>query len=189
MGLEAVERQVERLSASDRELVEEGLASVAELMVEAGPAAVAEITDGLQRRSPANEEPAGASLEVRNLLRVFEDWQRVRDESVSTAELARHGVNRQVLLQWRKAHKLLALNVPFKREVLYPVWQFGDNGQPLEVVRSLLEAAQEARLSPTDLHFFMTRIPSDGTTMADRLQTGAVDDVLAAVRASGAHGG
>src|SRR4051812_1888170 len=105
MSLQSVQRQVERLPERDRELVEEGLASVAELMVEAGPDAVAEVAESLQRLDAPNDD-GGASLEARNLLRVFRDWQRVRDECISTSDLAKHGINRQVLEQRRKADRL-----------------------------------------------------------------------------------
>jgi hypothetical protein len=186
--LKSLKRQVERLPAGDRELVEEGLASVAELMVEARTDAVVEVTESLERLDSPTDA-GGASLEARNLLRIFGDWQRVRDESVSTGELAKHGINRQVLEHRRKAGRLLALRVPFKRELVYPVWQFGGDGHPLESLGPLLEAAQEARLSPTDLHFVMTRTDREGSSLADRLRDGEVDDVLVAVRASGAQGG
>lgn len=187
MDLDSVQQKVDRLDDDDRKLVEDGLASFAELTVEADRHAVAEVSEGLRRLETPEDQ--GASLEARNLLRVFKDWQRVRDESVSTGELTKYGINRQVLGQRRKAGRLLALQVPFKRDWLYPVWQFSDDGQPLAALQELLDAARSARLSPTDLHFLMTRTDSAGRSLADDLRAGAVDDVLAAVRASGAQGG
>jgi hypothetical protein len=79
--------------------------------------------------------------------------------------------------------------VPFNRALRYPVWQFGDDGHPLESLPQLLDAAQEARLSPTDLHFLMTSTRGGGLPLADRLREGDVDHVLAAVRAAVAQGG
>jgi hypothetical protein len=186
--LESISRQVARLPADHRAIVEEGLASVAALMIDAPSETAAEVAENLQKLD-SSEDPQGDALEARNLLRIFEDWQRVRDQSITTGDLAKLGVNRQVLEQHRKAHKLLALEVPFKRELLYPAWQFDQTGHPLDGIGRLMDAAQEARLSPTDLHFFMSRVPPGGSAPSDQLAAGDVDEIVAAVRAAGAQGG
>jgi hypothetical protein len=139
---------------------------------------------------PDTGEPSLAELEKANKTHRFEQWRQAIRESFSTGELEeRFGVSRQQLEQLRKRRKLLGLQPPFERGFVYPVWEFGEDARPHELIPALLEAAEEAQLDPLSLHRLMvseTATPRGPLMLA--LKAGEDDDVLEVVRAAGAQG-
>lgn len=53
-------------------------------------------------------------------------------------------MSRQRLGQLRKEKRLLGLRLPIRREVYYPLWQFGEDGRPLGILPRLMEASEES---------------------------------------------
>lgn len=188
MGLTAVQEEVDRLPKKDRELVEQGIVNVFRLMTAGSRDHVAAVVEKLQPEVEKPEESADA-LETRNLLRVFADWQQVRAQSVSGEQLNNLGIGKEALEGRRRRGTLLALKVPFSKGFFYPRWQFGIDGQPLKAIPRLLKQAKLSRLTPTDLHFLMTREDERERSLAGRLEVGEDTEVLAAIAAAGAQGG
>jgi hypothetical protein len=100
------------------------------------------------------------------------------------------GVSRQQLKHVRDRGKLVALRLPMHREFVYPAWQFDSaTGQPLDGIPDVLEAAEEAKLSPLGLHLLMVSPAAEArTTPAERLAAGKHDYVVELVAASNANG-
>ena len=121
------------------------------------------------------------------MLRVFDGWQEVLARSISGPELAKRlGVSRQRLNVLRREDRLLGLKVPIRRELHYPVWQFGEDGQPLTAMPRLLEAAREARLDPRDLDALMVSASAGaGKPPIEHLRAGDEEYVLGIIRAAG----
>jgi hypothetical protein len=131
-----------------------------------------------------------AELEKLNAATRFEQWRQAIRESFSTAELEeKFGVSRQRLEQLRKQRKLFGVQPPFERSFSYPAWQFDDDGRPRDLVPTLLEAAEEARIDALSLHRLMvseTATPRGPLLLA--LKEGEDAYVLDVVRTSGAQG-
>lgn len=127
------------------------------------------------------------SLERENVLRVFDGWQELLGRSVGGPEVAKRlGVSRQRLNALRREDRLLGLKVPIRRELHYPVWQFGEDGQPLPAMPQLLLAAREAGLHPRDLDALMVSTDAgEGKTLIEYLRAGDEAYVLGVIRAAG----
>lgn len=129
-----------------------------------------------------------AGLERQNVLRVFDGWQEVLARSIGGPELAKRlGVSRQRLNMLRREDRLLGLKVPIRRELHYPSWQFGRDGQPLANLPRLLEVAREAELHPRDLDALMVSADAgEGKPLVEHLRAGDEAYVLGVIRAAGA---
>ena len=137
-----------------------------------------------------DDEPSLAQLEKLNAATRFEQWRQAIRESFSTRELEeKFGVSRQRLEQLRKQRKLFGLQPPFERGFFYPAWQFDEDGRARDLVPSLLEAAEDARIDPLSLHRLMV---SDSATprgpLLLALKEGEDEYVINVVRSSGAQG-
>ncbi len=121
------------------------------------------------------------------MLRVFDGWQELLARSISGPEMAKRlGVSRQRLNALRREDRLLGLKVPIRRELRYPVWQFGEDGQPLAAMSRLLEAAREAGLDPCDLDALMVSASAgEGKPPIEHLRAGDEVYVLGIIRAAG----
>lgn len=140
---------------------------------------------------PARVDAASlATLQVRNLLRVWAGWGRFLERSLPGSLVQRQlGVSRQRLQQLRAEGKLIGFTVPGRRDFYYPVWQFDPAGFPVASLPRLLAAAAEARLGLETLDALMTTPESGGgTPLSERLRRGEEAQVLAAVRAAVALG-
>jgi hypothetical protein len=126
-------------------------------------------------------------LERENMLRVFDSWQELLGRSLGGPELARRlGVSRQRLSVLRREGRLLGLRVPIRRELHYPVWQFGEDGRPLAALPRLLEAAREVGLHPRDLDALMVSADAgEGKPPIEHLRAGEEAYVLGVIRAAG----
>jgi hypothetical protein len=112
---------------------------------------------------------------------------RLQQESLSGSWLSsRLGVGTQRLDAMRRAGELLGVRRPGGQDYLYPAWQFGPDGKPLDVVPRLVAAARAQGLADERLYEILTsRTGLSGTTrLADALREGREDYVLAAVRSS-----
>ncbi len=127
------------------------------------------------------------ALERENMLRVFDGWQDLLARSISGPEVARRlGVSRQRLSALRREDRLLALKVPIRRELHYPVWQFGEDGRLLTAMPRLLEAAREAGLDPRDLDALMVSASAgERKPPIEHLWAGDEAYVLGIIRATG----
>ena len=121
------------------------------------------------------------------MLRVFDGWQEVLARSISGRELAKRlGVSRQRLNALRREDRLLGLNVPIRRELHYPAWQFGEDGQPLTAMPRLLETAREVGLDPRDLDALLVSASAgEGKPPIEHLRAGDEAYVVGIVRATG----
>lgn len=144
---------------------------------------------GRDNASPRIADPDEqlADLERQNVLRVFDGWQELLARSVGGPEVAKRlGVSRQRLNTLRREDRLLGLKVPIRRELHHPVWQFGEDGQPLPAMPQLLMAAREAGLHPRDLDALMVSADAgEGKTLIEHLRTGNEAYVLGVIRAAG----
>jgi hypothetical protein len=187
-----VTRELERLPRKRREAISDTLTAVARTLLSRPSASILELESRLRETAPVTGEPETASpelleeLETRNALRRFASWRRVEERCIPGPELARAlGVSRQRLEQLRDERRLLALRIPFRREAMYPVWQFGPDGSPLPVMPRVLQAAEEARLSALDLDALVTSEGAgNGRTPAELLRAGETEYVLGLVRAA-----
>jgi hypothetical protein len=127
------------------------------------------------------------ALERQNMLRVFDGWQELLARSISGPELAKRlGVSRQRLNALRREDRLLGLKVPIRRELHYPVWQFGEDGQPLTAMPGLFAAAREAGLDPRALDALMVSAGAgEGKPPIEHLRAGDEAYVHGIIRAAG----
>jgi hypothetical protein len=186
MSFKTLEHEVARLPESDREEAEDAVTAVGTVLIHDTNALMH--VARLVRPDMADDEPRSApAQEARNLRRVFALWRRAGEESLTADDL---GVSRQQLKHLRDGGKLVALRLPMHREFVYPAWQFDSGtGQPLDGIPDVLEAADEARLSPLGLHLLMVSPAADeGTTPAEWLAAGEQDSVVELVAAANAHG-
>lgn len=177
----------------EREALSGTISRITRVLLDGSSVDVAALEDKL-RRDPEDEgHPASLDeLEVRNRLRVFARYREIGERSLSGPMLQeRLGVSRQRLGQLRNEKRLLGLRLPIRREVHYPLWQFGEDGRPLGIVPRLIEASEEAGMGALALDALMTNLAAvdagDGETPADLLRTGdpeAEEYVLGAVRAA-----
>jgi hypothetical protein len=128
-----------------------------------------------------------SDLERENMLRVFDGWQALLARSLGGPELARRlGVSRQRLNVLRREERLLGLRVPIRRELHYPVWQFGEDGRPLAVLPRLVEAAREVGLHLRDLDALMVSADAgEGKPLIEHLRAGDEAYALGVIRAAG----
>ncbi len=187
-----VTRALERLPKRRRDAISDTLTAVARTLISRPSDSVLELESRLRETAPATGEPEAATpelleeLDTRNTLRRFASWRRLEERCIQGPELARQlGVSRQRLEQLRDERRLLALRIPFRREAMYTVWQFGPDGSPLPSMPRLLETAQESRLSALDLDALMTSEGAgNGRTPAELLQVGETEYVLGLVWAA-----
>jgi hypothetical protein len=186
MSFKTLEHEVARLPESDREEAEDAVTAVGTVLIHDTNALMH--VARLVRPDMADDEPRSATAqEARNLRRVFALWRRAGEESLTADDL---GVSRQQLKHLRDGGKLVGLRLPMHREFVYPAWQFDSaTGQPLNGIPDVLEAAEEAKLSPLGLHLLMvSQAAEEGTTPAEWLAAGKQDYVVELVAAANAHG-
>ena len=185
MSLKTLEHEVARLPESDREEAEDAVTAVGSVLIQ-DTGALLDVAR-LVRAATDEESQSPAAQEARNLRRVFALWRRAGEESLTADDL---GVSRQQLKHLRDGGKLVALRLPMHREFVYPAWQFDSaTGQPLDGIPEVLEAAEEAKLSPLGLHLLMvSKAAEEGTTPAQWLAAGKPDYVIEFVAAANAHG-
>lgn len=189
-----VEKSFLELPRGEREALSGAVSGVARVLLDGSSADIAALENKL-RREKENEQHSDSleELEVRNKLRVFARYREIEERSLSGPELQeRLGVSRQRLGQLRKEERLLGLRLPIRREVYYPLWQFGEDGRPLGILPRLIEAAEEAGMGALALDALMTNpgaVDSEagGDTPAELLRSGdpeAEEYVLGVVRAA-----
>jgi hypothetical protein len=186
MSFKTLEHEVARLPESDREEAEDAVTAVATVLIHDTNALMH--VARLVRPDMADDEPQSATAqEARNLRRVFALWRRAGEESLTADDL---GVSRQQLKHLRDGGKLVALRLPMHREFVYPAWQFDSaTAQTLNGIPDVLQAAEEAKLSPLGLHLLMVSpAAEEGTTPAEWLAAGKHDYVVELVAAANAHG-
>ena len=109
------------------------------------------------------------------------------DESLSGSWLStRLGIGTHRLDAMRRGGELLGVRRPGGHDFLYPAWQFAPDGQPLPVVRRLVQTARGAGMSDERLYEVLasrTGIGGRGR-LADALREGREDYVLSVVRTS-----
>lgn len=83
----------------------------------------------------------------------------------------------------RRDGELIAVRRPGASEWLYPAWQL-ERGRPRPGIARIVAAAREAGLDAAALYELLTKPLGlrGGTTLADLLRQGRIDDVVAAVR-------
>lgn len=187
-----IEKSFLKLPRGEREMLSGAISSVARVLLDGSSEDIAALENKL-RRGRKNDSDSLEELEVRNKLRVFARYREIEERSLSSTELReRLGVSRQRLGQLRKEARLLGVRLPIRREVYYPLWQFGEDGRPLEAMPRLIEASEEAGLGSLALDVLMTNpeaaeSEAGGSTLADLLQSGGPEIeeyVLGAVHAA-----
>lgn len=190
-----VEKSFRELPKGEREALSSVINSIARVLMGGSAAEISALESRLRRDERRIDSLD--DLEARNNLRVFARYREIEERSLAGYGLQEQlGVSRQRLGQLRKEKKLLGVRLPLRREVYYPLWQFGEDGRPLRSLPRLIEASEEAGLGTLALDALMA-IPSamdvgENQTPADLLRAGdpeAEDYVLAAVRASLSGGG
>lgn len=186
MSLKTLEHEVARLPESHRQEAEDAVTAVGSTLMQ-DMAALMEAAQLVRSETAADEPHSRAAQEARNLRRVFGLWRRAAEESLTGDDL---GVSRQQLKHLRDGGKLVAFELPMRRGFVYPAWQFDSTtGLPLDGIGELLEAAEDAKLSPLGLHLLMVSpAAEDETTPAEWLAAGKRDYVVELVAASNAHG-
>lgn len=189
-----IEKSFLELPRGEREALSDAVSGVARVLLDGSSEDIVALENKL-RREKENDQHSDSleELEVRNKLRVFARYRGIEERSLSGSELqARLGVSRQRLGQLRKEERLLGLRLPIRREVYYPLWQFGEDGRPLAVLPRLIEDAEEAGMGALALDALMTNpdaveSEADGNTPAGLLRSGepeAEKYVLGVVRAA-----
>lgn len=177
----------------EREALSGAISRITRVLLDGSSEDIAALEDKLRRNREEERHPARLDeLEVRNELRVFARYREIEERSLSGPELQeRLGVSRQRLGQLRKEKRLLGLRLPIRREVYYPLWQFGEDGRPLGVLARLIEAAEEAGIGAIALDSLTTNPAAvdagDEETSADLLRSDdpeAEEYVLGVVRAA-----
>ena len=109
------------------------------------------------------------------------------DESLSGSWLStRLGIGTHRLDAMRRGGELLGVRRPGGHDFLYPAWQFAPDGQPLPVVRRLVQTARGAGMSDERLYEILagrTGISGDHR-LADALRQGRDDYVLSVISSS-----
>lgn len=186
-----IEKSFQELPRGEREALSGAISGIARVLLDGSSSDIAALEGKLRR----NERGADSldELEVRNKLRVFARYREIEERSLPGSELQeRLGVSRQRLGQLRKEERLLGLRLPIRREVHYPLWQFGEDGRPLAVLPRLIEASEEAGMGALALNALMTNpaaVESEagGATLVELLRSGdpeAEEHVLGVVRAA-----
>lgn len=134
-------------------------------------------------------ETSDEDAEAAGRLLVRQLHERVARDSYAVRELAELGLSRQRLGQLRKADRLFAVELPYKRSLLYPRWQFDDAFRPRPEMPELIAAAKAAKLEPIAFHALMTNIEAgDGVSPVDMLKSGQRDVVLSIIAAADEQG-
>lgn len=186
-----IEKSFQELPRGEREALSGAISGIARVLLGGSSSDIAAL-EGKLRRDERGTDSLD-ELEVRNKLRVFARYREIEERSLPGSELQeRLGVSRQRLGQLRKEKKLLGLRLPIRREVHYPLWQFGEDGRPLAVLPRLIEASEEAGMGALALNALMTNpaaVESEagGATLVELLRSGdpeAEEHVLGVVRAA-----
>lgn len=162
----------------EREALSGTISRIARVLLDGSSADIIALEDKLRRYREDERHPDSLDeLEARNKLRVFARYREIEERSLSGSGLQeRLGVSRQRLGQLRKEKRLLGLRLPIRREVYYPLWQFGEDGKPLGITPRLIEAAEEVGMGALALDALMTNPAAvdagDGETPADLLRSG-----------------
>jgi hypothetical protein len=216
VSLAVVEKRVQNLPKKEREPVDERIGRVADELLgrrklllrletsafEAFLRVLNEIIRNANSDSPRTtvvlpselvgeeHEASAAELEKRNAELIHQRWAQAKRESFPSSKLKeRLGVTRQRLSQMRQEGKLFGFKTPLDRELYYPAWQFGLDGEPVEEMPLILEAAREAGLDELSLHqFVVNEEATPAGSLASLLRNGKVEYVLQTIRAAGAHG-
>lgn len=160
MSLKTLELEVARLPESDREEAEDAVTAVGTVLIH-DTNALMHVARLVRPDMVDGEPPSALAQEARNLRRVFALCRRAGEESLTADDL---GVNRQQLEHLPDGGELVALRFPMRRELVYPAWQFDSTtGQPFDGIGELMDAAEEAKLSPLGLHLHF------GAAAADKL--------------------
>jgi len=189
-----VEKSFLELPKGEREALSGALSGVARVLLGGSSAEISALERELRREHGDEGRPPDLDeLEARNRLRVFARYRGIEERALPGSELReRLGVSRQRLGQLRKEKKLLGVRLPIRREVYYPLWQFGEDGRPLEALPRLMDAAEEAGVGELALDALMTEPAAvlgeaGGAPLADLLRSGdpeAEGYVLGVVRAT-----
>lgn len=95
------------------------------------------------------------------------------------------GVEPRTLDARRRAGELLAIPEEGGDDHLYPMWQFGPDGQPLPAVTRVLASARAAGLDEEGLYALLRRRHmTGGGRLLDALREGRAEPVLQAIRAA-----
>ena len=133
---------------------------------------------GAEAGVPVDLEQARA----RARLRMQAIYRRLLEEALTVGQL-RPYKSRQRLQQLRDEGRLFAIKTPFERGLVYPVWQFDENYDPLLAMPKLIRTAREAGLSALGLHQVMTGRRENAKTGVELLAGGREDLVLGMLRA------
>lgn len=184
-----VEKSFLELPRGEREALSGAISGFARVLLSGSSEDIVALENKL-RRDQESDSDSLEELEVRNKLRVFARYRGIEERSLSGTELReRLGVSRQRLGQLRKEERLLGVRLPIRREVYYPLWQFGEDGKPLEAMPRLIEAAEETGLGALALDALMTNPTTvdNGETLVVLLRSGdpeAEEYALGVVRAA-----
>ena len=186
-----IEERLRKRPKGEREALSGAIRGVARVLLDGSSAEIAALERDLRRRDEGRADSLD-DLEARNRLRVFARYKEIEERSLSGSELqGRLGISRQRLGQLRKEKKLLGVRLPIRREVYYPLWQFGDDGRPLKIMSRLIAAAEEAGMGALALDALINNPGAvdagEGETAADLLRSKdpeAEEHVLGAVRAA-----
>lgn len=184
-----VEKSFLELPRGEREALSGAISGFARVLLGGSSEDIVALENKL-RRDRESDSDSLEELEVRNKLRVFARYRGIEERSLSGTELReRLGVSRQRLGQLRKEERLLGVRLPIRREVYYPLWQFGEDGKPLEAMPRLITAAEETGLGALALDALMTNPTAvdNGETLAELLRSGdpeAEEYALGVVRAA-----
>lgn len=164
--LSQYEEQISQLPASQRRTYERALELLARSLLQEPPRIVAALV--------GEYSPEVGTIAARNRSRLELLAQRVREQSVRGSELGRElGVSRQRLAQLRDSDRLLGVQPPLATEFWYPRWQFRQNWEPHPLLRQLLGTAREAKMTPLQLHIFLTNPEAgiDGRPLVELLDS------------------
>ncbi len=191
-----ITREMAKLPKEQRQVLADTLMLVARALLHLPAGRIVSLERQFRDALPAEDtwETAGEetldTLEMRNKLRQFARWKGIEERALPGSLLQQQlGVTRQRLQQLRAERKLLGLRLPARREMYYPLWQFGADGAPLRAMPRLLRAAEEARLDPLELDALLSSASAgDGMAPARLLALHRDEEVLEIVRTALAHG-
>lgn len=112
---------------------------------------------------------------------------RFPDALPATWLAARMAVDPAYIDAMRRGGELIAVREPGSNEWCYPAWQF-DHGKPRAGVARIVETARLLGMDEARLYDLLTMplgLRETRRTLVDLLREGRVDEVVAAIRASG----